>query len=270
MTQPWLQTVAIAMGLILGLRLGVALLITVMNLGTKRTVGAVLAWGLGVSLLGLGWQVLRAAIIARDPFITEAGSADLRSLTLFSALAIMLFGIHLGWCDLARNQSLTWVRRWVIALAALGGTCFEGADLTNADFSEAYLAHSNFRRATLTHARWHRAELLHRVRPGNSYLRSAVARHILMTQRGDRQNCDRQRLCGINLNGINLAGASFVGADLRQAQLRGADLQGARLIRTNLEGADLSDARLTGAYLQDCRLTALTLKNVECHHHLCA
>ena len=46
------------------------------------------------------------------------------------------------------------VRSFAIAFAALGGTCFRGADLTDANFSSARLKSTDMRGATLTRVRW--------------------------------------------------------------------------------------------------------------------
>ncbi|MCA8251799.1 pentapeptide repeat-containing protein [Burkholderia sp. AU31624] len=99
-----------------------------------------------------------------------------------------------------------------------------GADLRDADLSDAYLRGAYLRGANLSGADLSDADL------SDAYLSDADLRGA---------NLSDAYLRGANLSGANLSDADLSDADLSDAYLRGAYLRGA-----NLSGADLSDAYL--------------------------
>ena len=165
------------------------------------------------------------------------------------------------------NERLTFIRTWAIALAAIGGTSFYGADLTDADFTSATLKSTDLRKANLTRTRWHQAKMLDLVRPGATYLQFPQVRQLLITGQGQAENFDRHNLRGVNLQGAILADASFIGADLSEANLQDANLSRAKLVQTQLDETDLTGAMLTGATIEDWGITSHTrLHGVRCEY----
>ena len=73
-------------------------------------------------------------------------------------------GIYMGWRAIKGDERDTWVRSVGIAWAATGGTSFRGADLTDADFTEARLKSTDFREANLSGVSWEGAKSLELVR----------------------------------------------------------------------------------------------------------
>jgi hypothetical protein len=67
---------------------------------------------------------------------------------------------YVRWRFLAGDAKHAFVWKVAIALAAIGGTKFRGADLTDADFTEATLENTDFRRATLTGICWYQSKRL--------------------------------------------------------------------------------------------------------------
>jgi uncharacterized protein YjbI with pentapeptide repeats len=164
------------------------------------------------------------------------------------------------------NERLTFIRTWAIAFAAIGGTSFYGADLTDADFTSATLKSTDLRKANLTRTRWHQAEELDRVRPGETYLRNAQIRQLVIGK-AQNKNFDGQNLRGVNLQGAILADASFIGTNLNEANLRDVDLSRAKLVQTQLDETDLIGATLTGATIEDWGITSHTkLHGVRCEY----
>lgn len=199
-----------------------------------------------------------AGAVTRTPTVAVA-AAITGTVTVISS--------YIGWRTLTRDEDQYGFREFAIAFAAIGGTSFRNADLTDADFTSATLKSTDFRGAILTRTRWHQAKKLDLVRPGNSYLQIDQVRQLLITVQGQAQNFDRQLLRGVNLQGANLADASFIGADLNEANLQDADLSRAKLVQTQLDEANLTGATLTGAYIEDWGITSHTkLNGVRCDY----
>ena len=78
-----------------------------------------------------------------------------------------------------------WIKSTAVALAAMGGTSFRGATLTDADFSQAQLKSTDFRHAVLLQTCWRGANKLDQVRSGKTYLRDSKIRQLVLT--GERQ-----------------------------------------------------------------------------------
>ncbi|HYX17364.1 MAG TPA: pentapeptide repeat-containing protein [Nostoc sp.] len=188
-------------------------------------------------------------------------------LAIAVAFAVGLFSIYIGWLAMKGDEKYSSVCNIAIAFAATGGTSFRGANLTNADFTQATLKSTDFRKTILICSRWHQAKMLDRVRPGSTYLQNSQVRQLLVTGQGQDKNFYREYLRGINLKKANLADASFIGADLSEANLQDADLSRAKLKQTQLDGTDLTGANLTGAYIEDWGITNTTkLHGVRCEY----
>ncbi|MEM9165333.1 MAG: pentapeptide repeat-containing protein, partial [Cyanobacteria bacterium P01_F01_bin.4] len=199
-----------------------------------------------------------------------------------------LVSAYIGWRALKGDPRDAWIRSVAIAFAAIGGTSFRGATLTDTDFSQARLKSTDLRRAVLLRTRWRDAEKLDRVRPGETYLNNLKIQKLLLTGDGQGQAFDYLlNLHGINLQGANLvkadftgsnlrdgtlqganlANVSFIGANLNGAYLQDADLSDARLVQAQLDQADLTGATLTGAYIEDWGITTRTLLNgIRCDY----
>ncbi len=168
------------------------------------------------------------------------------------------FGLLLGLLVAAVEGEISFVHYpSVIVFAAIGGSSFHGADLTNANFTRASLKNTDLREANLTCVRWYGAKMLYSVRPGNTYLQDTQVRQWLIGK-GTEKNFDGKDLGGINLQGANLADASFIGADLSETNLQYADLSRAKLIETQLDGTNL-----TGACIKDWII------NTNCENIIC-
>ena len=207
------------------------------------------------------------------------------------AFLVVLVGVgiymYLGWRAMQGNPRDAWLRSMVVALNAMDGTSFRGADLTDAEFSGAQLNGADFRRATLTRTRWRDATGLDRARPGSSYLDDLTIQRLLVTGNGSHQTfVQQENLAGVNLAGANLENTSFAGSMLNDATLQGAVLTGAdftaanltfanlqdadlsqtKLVQTQLDGAALTGSTLTGATIEDWGITPRT----QCQGIRCA
>jgi uncharacterized protein YjbI with pentapeptide repeats len=135
-------------------------------------------------------------------------------------------------------------------------SCFERADLTNANLSGASLWKSNFDTANLEGANLATAQLI------EANFRNANL---------ERANLRRAQLVGADFGsppyfpddhppgGANLKKAVLREADLTKADFRGADLAGADLTGAKLKGADFTGANLTSAKFDGAKLEGAKL-----------
>ncbi|MEH1805995.1 pentapeptide repeat-containing protein [Nostoc sp.] len=209
------------------------------------------------------------AVAGAVAFAVAGTFAVAGAFAIAGAFAVVgtLFSIYISWQAIKGDQKHSLVRNIAIAFAATGGTSFRGANLTNADFTQATLKSTDFRNTILICSRWHQAKMLDRVRPGSTYLQNSQVRQLLVTGEGQDKNFDRETLRGINLQAANLADTSFIGADLSEANLQDADLSRAKLKQIQLDGTDLTGATLTGAFIEDWGITNTTkLHGVRCEY----
>lgn len=224
--------------------------------------GALIA---AVAVVGAGAFAFTIAFITA--FAIAGVLAGANAFVIVVALAGLLISIYISSQAMKEDEKYSWVRNLAIILAAIGGTSFRGANLTNTDFTAATLKSTDFRNAILTNTRWHEAKMLDRVRPGLSYLQNPQVRQLLTTLQGQDKNFNRQILRGVNLQQANLADASFIGTDLSEANLQDADLSRAKLKQTQLDGTDFTGATLTGAYIEDWGITTDTkFDGVKCEY----
>jgi uncharacterized protein YjbI with pentapeptide repeats len=159
-----------------------------------------------------------------------------------------------------------------LAFAALGGTSFSGADLTNATFAYAHLKNTNFaasrqRPTLLNRVRWHGSEQLDRARIGNSNLQDSRVRQLVTTLNGIDQDFSNIDLWGTNLAGAQLHRANFKLANLNSATLQGAELQDASFRKAQCINTNFTGAHLTGACLENWNIGETTiLKDIDCQY----
>ncbi len=165
------------------------------------------------------------------------------------------------------DEKYTSIRNVAIAFAAVGGTSFRDANLTDTDFTNATLKSTDFRGADIIRTCWRDTIKLDRIRPGKTYLKYAKVTELVKTGEGENINLNRFNLQGINLKGANLTNANFIEAHLNSANLRDANLSGAKLVGTFLDQADLTRATLTGAYIEDWGISNTTkLIEINCDY----
>jgi uncharacterized protein YjbI with pentapeptide repeats len=228
--------------------------------------------------VGCHWAIVWSLILPITISATVYGSVVLElpvTLNLFlffiGVLVLALSGVLLsGYIShkvLAGDEKYSLIRTVIFAFTAIGGTSFRGADLTDADFTQAMLKSTDIRNAILIHTCFQQAKMLDCIRPGETYLQRAEVRQLLVTGQGQDKKFERQDLQGVNLQGANLTDASFTGSNLSKGNFQDADLSRAKLVQTQLDGTDFTGATLTGAYIQDWGITTDTkFDGVRCEY----
>jgi uncharacterized protein YjbI with pentapeptide repeats len=212
----------------------------------------------------IGWTALIVIIILGIVIIRQGLNT---AVAVAVAVAVALFSSYIAWRAMKEDEKYSLIRNIAIVFAAIGGTNFRNATLTDANFIGATLKSTDLRNATLTRTDFSKTKLLNRVRVGKTYLQNTQLRQLLITGQGQDKNFDRQDLRGVNLQKAILTDASFIGADLSEANLQDADLSRAKLVQTQLDGTDFTGTTLTGAYIEDWGITNDTKFNgVRCEY----
>jgi Pentapeptide repeats (8 copies) len=90
--------------------------------------------------------------------ILAAGGPQTEAIAVTGTIAMMLLvglpSLYLGRQILRDRENYGGIRQFAIAIATARGTCFQGAALERANFTEATLGSTNFLKARLTHTLW--------------------------------------------------------------------------------------------------------------------
>jgi uncharacterized protein YjbI with pentapeptide repeats len=226
------------------------------------TINGALTISLGVSF---GTATLIGVIVSNGylGFSAMIGS-------MISAIVSSLFAISIS-TFLRRSNSKFWNLRFIsIIFSAIGGTRFDGADLTGETFAKSNLNDSSFANSrqcqtVLDYVCWHNVKNLDHSHLGNSNIQDFRVRNLLVTLNGVGKD-----LSGVNLYAVNLSASKLEEVDLEGAYLSNACLQAAQLNGANLTGAqcvgtDFTGACLTGACLEAWNIDETTiLKDIDC------
>ena len=226
--------------------------------------GAAVAIAVAIAVTG----AVTVAVAIATRFVDVDGAVAVAvAVAVPLVVAVVLFSGYIAWRAMKGDEKYSLIRNIAIVFAAIGGTNFRNANLTDADFMGATLKSTDLRNATLTRTIFSKTKLLNRVRPGKTYLQNTQLRQLLITGQGQGKNFDRQDLRGVNLQTAILTDASFIGADLSEANLQDADLSRAKLVQTQLDSTDFTGTTLTGAYIEDWGITRDTKFNgVRCEY----
>ncbi len=227
-------------------------------------VAGALAVAVAVALAGAG-ALAGALAVAGAVALAGAGAGAVAGAV---AVALTLFYCWLGWLTLKQEHRDPWLRKIVIAFAAIGGTSFFQANLTATDFTGATLKSTNFNQAILNKTIFKQAIKLELARPGHTLLANPQVREFLIDSRtGSGKDFAQANLRGAYLEGANLQAANLRLANISEASLQYANLAGANLSEVNAVNTDLRHATLTGACVENWNIDATTqLDEVDCQY----
>ncbi|MEL6776774.1 MAG: pentapeptide repeat-containing protein [Cyanobacteria bacterium J06597_16] len=202
---------------------------------------------------------------------TADGSNEALIVRATTVIVLLVTGIncmvsHRALSDAAPYDQL--IRSVAIASISLGGTQFNGADLTKANFSRATLKGADFDSAILHHTCFHLSQQLHLTQTGKTILANRTVLDLLVSLRPEPNTS----YVGLNLKGAHLAHANLADLDLTETDLSGATLAGADLQRTTLTkvqalGTNFYQANLTAACVESWNLDSTTqLADALCEH----
>ncbi|NEP09181.1 MAG: pentapeptide repeat-containing protein [Symploca sp. SIO2C1] len=245
--------VAVAVASSAGGTIAVLVVVAVAGVRTIREVRTVAEIGFGASgaldLGGLGllvgWSILAVTVV----------------------VAVLGVGHYIAWQALAGDDKYAWIHHITVVFASTGGTSFRQANLTDANFNYALLNNTNFLEAIITRTRWYEAKQLDLARVGDSILRQAAVRDLLVTGNGYKKSYEGANLQGTNLIGANLNQANLKKANLSHSTLQGANLEEANLAQVQANATNFRGAYLTGSCLEAWEIDSTTmLDRVDCRY----
>jgi uncharacterized protein YjbI with pentapeptide repeats len=254
----WVQAILIAIAVasvILG-ALAVAILIAIVGSKFLPIQGILTLYGVVLGTL---------EGIRKPPDMPGIPTPIALAVTGVTAIVLLLLSLYIGVRGLGGDRRYKLIQTLAINLCTTFGTKFQGADLTDADFTEATLSYTDFRGAILKRTNWFEVNGLERSRIEGTYLENTAIRELVISKNG--QNCvyDHKNLRGLNLQNAILESASFVGADVSESNLNSADLTKSKLAKSQFYATDLSNACLTKACIQDWAISTDTkLENIRC------
>lgn len=238
------------------------------NMAVTVAVAKSMAWSGTIAvtgLIGVIGVVLGAMLGVRSEVLAYLISGIV-------GLGAILIGAYIGYQALSGNKKYSLIRLLAISIVSQGGTSFRGADLTDADFSQASLKSVDFRKAILTRTCWFQSQKLDQARIDGTYLENPKVRQLVITKDGRAKDgrepeYDHLNLRELNLKDANLQDVNFIGTDLSDATLQNANLSGAKLAQAQLYQANLNEACLTGAYIENWGISTETkLESVQCEY----
>lgn len=155
----------------------------------------------------------------------------------------------------------------------------DGADLQDANLSEAFLSHvyfleaklggADFTKACLRDASFWEADFTPALIDYKNPTELSIPRYAnfsyanLINARLGKANLSNCKMVGAKLEGASLIHTTLVSANLDGVDLRGADLREANISRAWLRGADLRGAHLTWTNLSFTNFTEADLRNAD-------
>ena len=187
------------------------------------------------------------------------------------ALAFLCFAvgriisIYVAWRAIKGDKKYFLIRNAAVAFAAIKGTIFCSADLTDANFTFAQIKNTYFSKANLTRTRFCETKKTDFAEFRNTILVNRNILDLLVTGNGRDKSYAGANLKGANLKGADLKGANLKDADITEATFKGANLEWANLTRTQAINTDFTNAYMTGACVEAWNIESTTkLDNVDC------
>jgi hypothetical protein len=204
------QTIGIVSA-VAGVMVGaLAIALVLVMTGTRTMIVAAI---LAILSAAVGTQFGIAGVDSDQAFVIACGIAGAIALTM------LWLGGYTGWRAWNGSTRYALIRAIAVTLSTQG-TVFRGANLTDANFTEAILKNTDFRGANLTRTCWFQAKHLEWGRLEGTYLEDAAIRQLAVTKDGREQNFDYCNLRGLSLQGANLTDINLIGADLSEATFK--------------------------------------------------
>jgi uncharacterized protein YjbI with pentapeptide repeats len=236
-----------------------------------QTIFTTLALAIFIEILARSKAILIAVGIGICIALISIVSASSSLFVCLGSVTIAISIIYLGWTISRRVRSelvdYAVLRRISTYLRTYFGTCFDRANLTDANLQSARLANTNLRAACLSRTNIYGVDGIDTAKLDRTILTDPRVRQLLTNfqgANGDYTGCNFQ---GAYLVGADLTDANLTNANLNSIELQQSRLDGANLTRISGWGANFSGASLTGACIADWSIDRTTcLEETRCEY----
>jgi uncharacterized protein YjbI with pentapeptide repeats len=253
----------------------VAMAVAITVSGTSAVANSCL-WGLALSMASIATHRLvemmltAIAVAISTPVAMMGAGAGINAHADGVAIGVAMLsigsGIYLSRRTLKAHPDYALIYRTAVAIAATGGTRFQGADLTDANFTQTSLNCSDLRSTVITRTQWLNAQL-DRARLNHTILINPDVRNLLVTGYGEGGAYVKCDLKGANLAGVNLRNANLTGSDISEATFEAANLEQANLTQIQALSTNFKHVRLTGACIETWNIDSTTqLDGIVCDY----
>ncbi len=189
-------------------------------------------------------------------------------LAALSALIFSAFSVWLYWnASILQRHQLSWLRSPSLNLGAIGGACFDNANLKGVDFSFARFTGTHLKNSCLDRTCFYGSKGLDTALLDGTIIKAKYIRNLLVKGQSQYSDFSDKDLHGAFLNGANLSRINLSGTDLTGATLEGAALEQANLSKAQLVSANLKNVSLTGSCIDAWNIDKNTdLENIQCEH----
>ncbi len=238
---------------------------TALVLGGAFALTLAFAFAVAASTVGGAFFYYAYLGVATATEIEVMNLTGLVTLGTVITIAVAIIDIYIAWQAIKGNEEYVFIRNVAVGFAAIKGTSFRSADLTNANFSSAQLRNTDFRKANLTRTRFYETKKTDLAIFDNAVLAKRDILNLLVTGNGREKSYSGANLKGANLQYADLKGANLKDADITEATFERANLEGANLTLTQAIDTDFSNAYMTGACVEAWNIESTTnLDNVDC------
>ncbi|MFB2969012.1 pentapeptide repeat-containing protein [Aerosakkonema sp. BLCC-F183] len=245
-----------------------AIAVAIVGAVVMAVIGAVFICAVGTVHIALSVLFAVTNLVIVAIVVTAVGSgSNALPVTIIVAIIFGLLSSYISWRALAGDPKITFafVRSLAISIAAVNGTSFHCADLTDANFTQTKLKNTDLTKAVLTRTRFNDAQELDLARVDSTILVDPSVRDLLVTGNSRQKSYLGANIRGANLIGADLSYANLKKADITDATFQGANLEWANLTLTQAIGTDFTSAQMTGACVEGWNIESNTkLDNVDC------
>lgn len=258
-----------------GLLVSIALLVTVSKhiAGIKIAIITLIII-FGCSIIGsiagtiIGVEVAEILIKGNPLSLLKAQAVQEAAIAAtVASVAMIIFVSYISWRIHIKDEKFVWIEKLAIFISSIGGTSFQQADLTNANFMHSTLENTTFSSARIIRTNFHLAKNLSFARLDNTILVNAKVRDLAVSKKAVNKSYLGCNLKGINLSDADLSYADFSEANISEATLEGAILEGANLTKVQAIGTSFQHATLTATCLESWNIDSTTqLEGVICDY----
>ena len=154
--------------------------------------------------------------------VAGAGAFTVAGFVAFAvAVALTLLGYIISHRTIKGDSRDAWLREFALTFASIGGTCFYGATITDADFTGSTLRNSDLRAKSLIRTRFQGVINRDLAKVGKTLLSQPDVRELLINpHKGYKKDYSQANLRGANLDNANLKEANLTQADVSEATLK--------------------------------------------------